>query len=296
VSDNIESLRHKISGGSDLASVVRTMKALAASNISQYERAVVSLEDYFRAVELGLIGCVRQGGSLTTRIGGPKLGRTTAAIIVLGSDQGLVGQFNLSLANFVRQTLHTKQEDMMFWAVGERVQLHLQDDGFKLQKVYAVPNSVQAITPLVTQILLELGSPLHQGWPDRIYLFYNRPMSGALYEPTIRSILPLEEMWQDRLAMQPWPAGQLPEVLNGLSETLKQLIQEYIFVSLFRASAESLASENASRLAAMQRAEKNIKDLLENLLLSYHHLRQRSIDEELFDVIAGSEALRTKSS
>ena len=61
--------------------------------------------------------------------------------------------------------------------------------------------------------------------------------------------------------------------------------------SLFRAAAEALASENASRLAAMQRADKNINDLLEQLQRSFHQLRQSGIDEELFDVISGFEAL-----
>ena len=79
--------------------------------------------------------------------------------------------------------------------------------------------------------------------------------------------------------------------MGGLPSTLRALIREYLFVSLFRACAESLASENASRLAAMERADKNIDDILENLNGTFHHLRQSGIDEELFDVIAGFEAL-----
>jgi F-type H+-transporting ATPase subunit gamma len=72
---------------------------------------------------------------------------------------------------------------------------------------------------------------------------------------------------------------------------LRALIGEYLFVSLFRACAESLASENASRLAAMQRAEKNIDELLESMNAAFYRLRQSSIDEELFDVVSGFEAL-----
>jgi F-type H+-transporting ATPase subunit gamma len=60
---------------------------------------------------------------------------------------------------------------------------------------------------------------------------------------------------------------------------------------LFQACAESLASENASRLDAMQRAEKNIDSILEDLNRKLHSIRQESIDEELFDVISGYEAL-----
>jgi len=60
-----------------------------------------------------------------------------------------------------------------------------------------------------------------------------------------------------------------------------------LFVSLYQSAAESLASENASRLISMQRAEKNIEEMLANLQRSYHQLRQESIDAELFDVVAG---------
>jgi F-type H+-transporting ATPase subunit gamma len=79
--------------------------------------------------------------------------------------------------------------------------------------------------------------------------------------------------------------------MGGGTATLRALIREYLFISLFRACAESLASENASRRSAMERADKNINDLLEQLHGSFHQLRQSSIDEELFDVISGFEAL-----
>ena len=88
-----------------------------------------------------------------------------------------------------------------------------------------------------------------------------------------------------------WPARNIPEVLGSSAATFRMLIREYLFISLFRACAESLASENASRLAATERAEKNIDDLLENLKGSFNRLRQRGIDEELFDVLAGYESL-----
>ncbi len=81
------------------------------------------------------------------------------------------------------------------------------------------------------------------------------------------------------------------ETIGDDTTTLRALISGYLFVSIFRACAESLASENASRLAAMQRADKNTDKLLEKLNGTFHRLRQSGIDEELFDVISGFEAL-----
>jgi F-type H+-transporting ATPase subunit gamma len=104
----------------------------------------------------------------------------------------------------------------------------------------------------------------------------------------------LDESWRRDLAGLAWPTGNLPEVMGVGATTLRGLIREYLFVSLFRACAESLASENASRLAAMQRADKNIDELLETFKGAFHRLRQSGIDEELFDVISGFEALSTE--
>jgi F-type H+-transporting ATPase subunit gamma len=122
-------------------------------------------------------------------------------------------------------------------------------------------------------------------------VFHNQPLAGALYEPVSQRLLPLDAQWQQGLAKIHWPTANLPEVMGRGIVTMRALIREYLFISLFRACAESLACENASRLAAMQRADKNINDLLEQLNGSFHQLRQSGIDEELFDVISGFEAL-----
>ena len=130
-----------------------------------------------------------------------------------------------------------------------------------------------------------------EGEVTELHLFYNRPTSRAVYAPVSQRLLPLDESWRKKLVGLPWPTGNLPEVMGETTATLRALIREYLFISLFRACAESLSSENASRLAAMQRADKNIDELLEDLNGAFHRLRQSGIDEELFDVISGFEAL-----
>ena len=104
-------------------------------------------------------------------------------------------------------------------------------------------------------------------------------------------LLPLDALWRRELAAIRWQTENLPEVMNDGEQTLLAFVREYLFVSLFKACAESLASENASRLVAMQRAETNIDEMLENLNRTFHRQRQNGIDEELFDVVSGFEAL-----
>jgi F-type H+-transporting ATPase subunit gamma len=285
-------MRRKIAGAGDLQSVVRTMKAVAASSIGQYEKSVSALAGYYRTVELGLGACFRESASapLIAERGGRTVARAIGAI-VFGSDQGLVGQFNDAVADFAVRTLAALPAKAEVWAVGERVHERLAEAGLPLRGLFTVPNSVKAITPLVGQILVESEAPQRHGEVTELHLFYNRPTSGAVYAPVTQRLLPLDENWRRKLAELPWPTGTLPEIMGDGIATLRALIREYLFVSLFRACAESLASENASRLAAMQRADKNIDELLEGLNRTFHRLRQNGIDEELFDVISGFEAL-----
>jgi F-type H+-transporting ATPase subunit gamma len=294
MSDTTASLRRKIAGAGDLQSVVRTMKAVAASSIGQYENSVRALADYYRTVELGLGACFRESGPaplIAERKGPPVAGAIGA--VVFGSDQGLVGPFNDVVADYAVKTLAALPAKPKVWAVGERVHARLADAGLPLKGLFPVPNSVQAITPLVGQILVQ-SQTRGQGEVTELYLFHNSPTSGAVYAPVSQRLLPLDESWRRKLAEIPWPARVLPQVIGGGTATLRALIQGYLFVSLFRACAESLASENASRLAAMQRADKNIGELLEDLNRTFHRLRQSSIDEELFDVVSGFEALSAK--
>jgi len=172
----------------------------------------------------------------------------------------------------------------------------LEDDKLPVTRLFRVPNSVNTITPTIGQLLIESEVPGLNGELPDLLIFHNKPKSGALYEPYMQHLLPLDVKWFNSVAQLKWPTHYIPEPINGIEPNLHGLIRQYLFVSLFRACAESLASENASRLAAMQRAEKNIDELLDELNHSYHRLRQSTIDEELFDVISGSEALSTKKS
>lgn len=289
MSDSLESLRRKIDGADELESVVRTMKALAASSITQYERAVLSLDDYYRTVELGLVACLQQSGVTMRQRNGA--GTDDLCAVVFGSDQGLVGQFNEVLAEFATGKLSQLPGSKNILAIGERVQGHFADATLPVTGNYAVPNSIAAVTTLIGRILGAIEAQREHGKELQVYLIHNRPQSGAFYAPVIQRLLPLDEAWQRGLTEIDWPTANLPEVVGDAGATLQSLTREYLFISLFRACAESLASENASRLAAMQRAEKNIEELLEELNQTFHRQRQSSIDEELFDVIAGFEAL-----
>jgi|HubBroStandDraft_2_1064218.scaffolds.fasta_scaffold136331_2 F-type H+-transporting ATPase subunit gamma len=289
MSDSLEGLRRKLDGARQLGSVVRAMKAIAASSIVQYEQAVAALGQYQHSVELGLSLSLGAERPVTA---GPSARRDMpTGALVFGSDQGLVGRFNEVIGDFAAATLRNHPGPKTLWAVGERLCPPLEAAGLTVAKRFPLPSSVAAITTLITEIQIEIEGYTARNRHGQILVFHNAPRTAARYEAGYQRLLPLDAAWYQRLREISWPNGQVAQVLGERTASLAGLIHEQLFICLYRACAESLASENGSRLTAMQRAEENIEQVSEDLQRSLNRLRQSSIDEELFDVVAGFNAL-----
>jgi F-type H+-transporting ATPase subunit gamma len=285
----LQNLQRKIKSADDLRSVVRTMKTLAAVNIRQYEKAVRSLSDYYRTVEMGL-RAVLLNRSFTERVGEPQ--ETVA--LVFGSDQGMAGQFNESIIDFTDRALKEGKlpaEKVRFWVAGTKAAGSVEDSFGGFDHFFSLPSSAKATTATIQDMVLRLEKHRQEQGESRFVLFYNVPVSGASYNHHMFNLLPPDEQWLKGFGGRRWLRHGLPYYSLPWEEIFSALIGEYLFVSLFRAFAASMAAENAARLAAMQRAEKNIDEMKENLTAQYRSLRQSTITEELFDVISGFEAL-----
>jgi F-type H+-transporting ATPase subunit gamma len=285
-----ESLKRKIDTCQDLQSVVKTMKALAAVSIRQYEKAVEALADYNRTVEMGLQILLRNRREKRSDRSPEK---EHLGVIIFGSDQGMCGQFNDQIASyFLEKLANISSEKIKILVIGMRVITPLENAQLTIKDILNVPSSVTAITPTVQTILLQLDrwqkkQPLH-----RLLLFYNQPLGTSSYHQIAKQILPLDQQWLNSLQTTQWPTRMVPQFTIESNQLFSALIQQYLFVSLYRACAESLSAECNSRLASMQIAEKNIAERLEELNTEYQQQRQTAITNELLDIVSGFEALK----
>lgn len=290
----IESIKRQINSVEDLLSIVKTMKVLAALNIRQYEQAVGSLDDYNRTVEMGFQVLLREQSK---EIAPERLdSNNNLGAIIFGSDQGMCGQFNeqiaaFSIAELSRLGVHRSNWTIL--ALGARLAAHFEAEKQPVDDVWTLPGAVTGITPLVQDIMMKMDAWRIQRDVNRILLFYSRPLSGVTYRPHMLRLLPVNWERLRRLTRKEWPSRTLPIFTIDWSQLFSALLHQYFFVSIYRAFAESLMSENASRLATMQSAERNIQEYLENLNAQFHQQRQHSITEELLDIIAGFETLTT---
>ena len=287
-----DTLKRQIRTAEDLHSLVKTMKALAAVNINQFEQAVRSLNDYYRTVQLGMQVVLKNSPEAVSMARTAPRGRLGA--VVFGSDQGMCGQLNDQIAGYAPeqiQSLGIVLPEARLLAVGARVTGRLEDAGCRVEAVLPVPSSTSGITPMVQEIVLGIERWHAKREVDRIVLFYCRHLSGASYEPHTVDLLPIDRAWLDRLEREKWPTRILPTLSMPPGELFSALIRQYLFVSVYRAFAESLASENAARLASMQTAERNIEERLASLTSQFHQQRQTAITGELLDIAAGFEAM-----
>ena len=290
---SVEALRRKISGAQDLLDVVKTMKVLAAVNIRHYEQAVASLIHYDRTIELGLQAILRQPDAPVPPLAaGDALHR---GLIVFGSDQGLCGQFNERLIDFCVAEVPPAGDPALpcqLLAIGERATALLQESGYVVNATLATPSSLSGVLPLVQELLVRIDQWRTIGQFGQVSLIYNRPNAGRTYRTVRVSLLPLDRTWLIQLRNGHWDSRSLPALTLPWAEVFASLVRQHLFVALYRACAESLASEDASRLAAMQNAERNIQKRLDGLTMAYHHRRQHAITAELLDIVSGFEAVQ----
>jgi len=271
-----------------LKSIIKTMKILAAINIVSFEKSVKALEHYYESVELGLIACLMQSPEILMAVESKKSVIKRTGVVIFGSDQGMVGQFNDQIAEYAHKELGTIVGEKVIWPVGERVFSRLVEyPDIKVKNFFPLPNSISHISTLISQLLDDVERERKLVEVDQLLIFYNKPKSGGRFESTRLSLLPIDKKWMSSFMVKKWPTKITPEVIDGLEFTFSTLIRQHLFTSIVKACAESLASENACRLASMQVAEKHIDEQLERQHLKYNQERQNRIDEELFDVVSG---------
>jgi len=290
----LEALQRDINAATDLQSIVRTMKVLAAVSIRQYERALESLTDYNRTVEMGLQVVLHNHQTTAACLHQNQLPWTGA--IVFGSDHGLCGRYNESIAAFALEKLDKIEHDRQnrrILAVGARVDAALRERGQNVEETFFVPGSVAGITATVQKMLLQIDNWQVEG-VERVLLFHNAHQQRTTYSAQLKKLLPLDLCRFNHTHTKPWPSKSLPLFTMASEKLLSALIRQHLFIVLYSACAESLAGEHASRLVSMQVAEKNIKERLESLTATFRQQRQNQITEELLDVVSGFEALEGK--
>lgn len=288
----LEALSRRIATTRELYAIVRTMKSLSAVSIRQYERAAAALHDYARTVELALQALLRAGPGPAAA--GPADG--PAAVVVFGSDHGLCGGFNDEVARFAHERLRELRAagtPGRCLAIGARAEGRLTALGETVDERLSLPGSVSGLAGLAQAVLVQVDAWGAVEGLGRVLLIHHQRdqrAGQAVAVPHLRQLLPLSPERLRNLAARPWPSRRLPTLAMDAARLWSAVVRQYLFSSVYRAAAESLAAEHASRLASMQAAERSIEEHLEEQQAEFRRRRQQAITEELLDIVTGFEA------
>ncbi|MDR1499081.1 MAG: F0F1 ATP synthase subunit gamma [Rickettsiales bacterium] len=290
----MDSLKNDLRAAKELQNVISTMKVVAATNIKKYEKVAAGLSKYRDNVDFGLQAILQQSPNVMKYIDYSEKNYDSNGkrnmVIVVGSNQGLCGRFNDKIVDFYLEN-GAKDDDFVV-VVGDRIEGILKSKKVHVDKKFSTPNSTNLIFKLVHDLCYAME--LMKGDVGKIvayFMSHGTKNSGNL---TKKKIFPLDRSYFEKLKNKPWPTNNIPFWRVETRVLAADLVQQYIFCSIYLTISNSMAAEQWNRLITLQGAEENIKDHITVTTLQYNQTRQNAITSELIDVVSGARFLRKK--
>lgn len=282
----LREVQQKLENADALGGIVDGMRTLAAIYLRRAEATLDAIRPYAQNVETALLEVLGRCAECSD----PDE-ESSALVLIFASDQGLCGPYNERIAAAALE-FETTHPDLAvtYAAIGHRGHeaLALAERTTLLAMESAV--SIEGVKAAVDDIGERVYAAILERGIAQCYFAFNRYESVGHYHPVIQKILPPS---RETLVTRTHPTLRTPPILTTAPERLlENLIEEFLFIELYRAMLESLASENGARLQAMTFASNNIEDTIEELAQAYRSARQDEITSELLDVVAGAEAVR----
>jgi len=208
------------------------------------------------------------------------------AVIVITSNRGLAGGYNMNIVKLVTREASLPKEDVYVYAIGNKGKDALAKAGYEIKGDY--PEVMEAPSYRDAMDLCNmLLKAFEEGEIGEIYLAYTAFKNTVSHVPTLRKLLPVdsqesEEEEESTALMNFEPQDE---------EALDMIIPKYVTSLIYGGLVEALASENGARMQAMDNATSNAEEMISDLALKYNRARQGSITQELTEIIAGAEAL-----
>lgn len=291
MTDSLQDLVRRIESATELHTITRTMRGLAAVNLRQHEIAANAADDYEAVIEDGLQVALREGRIQRLPIESVDADAPTA-MIVFGSNQGLCGPVNRYVTAHAQAERASVGDLARVGVVGARMGAELDLVGMAPDAGWDLPGTIEAIPPRAEQLLETAERWRTEAGIDRLLLVFPHYLGRHRgYEPVTLQLLPTDRDWLEWLAIRRWPSRAIPVFDMPWNELIGDLIHQALFVRLHRSFAQTMAAVSSSRLTAMDAAQRTIEERLTNLKRQHHQLRHSEITKELLDVTSGFELL-----
>lgn len=268
-----------IASMSELLDIVGAMRSLSGMRIQEAQRILPGIRRYSEAIADGIADTLL----LMEDVEPPRTIHGQLALVVCTAEHGFVGAFNERLLEAAEPLL--RPGDLLF-ILGTRGAALAAERGRPVAWMHPMATRSAAAPEAVQRLSVELYRRISIGEVARVEVIYARQRQHGAAGIERRLLLPL-----DLASLKAKRPGRAP--LHNLDPVAlhERLMAEYVFALLARAAVESIASENAMRLAVMQSAQDNVSKKLEQLQQAARQARQSEITTELLELVTGAQAL-----
>ena len=272
-------IQNHIASMDELLDIVGAMRSLAGMRVQEAHNALPGIRRYADSMAAAIGAAL-----LLVPQPRPEAGtkRVCRALILCAAEHGFVGTFNERLLDVADSAL--RSSDVLF-VLGSRGAALAAERGRQVSWTRPMATRLAGVPDLINCLARELYGRVTRSEISHVEVMFGRYRRGAPSAIERRLVLPL-----DTSALATAQPRQAP--LHNLEPQLlfEELMPEYVFALLTEAAVESIASENAARLMAMESAHDNVTRKLSQLRQSAHQARQAEITSELLDLIVGAEA------
>ncbi|MGO8968744.1 MAG: ATP synthase F1 subunit gamma [Myxococcaceae bacterium] len=293
---SLRDIRKRVRSFKSTQQITKAMKMVSAAKLRRAQEALMATRPYSTALEEVLRDVALRHGSVTHPLLVARPHPKRVEVLMFTSDRGLAGAFNSNVLRRVSRFLYEKgpsYESVQLSTLGRKGQEFFRRRGVKIRKDY-VGLLAKVNYRTAAQLASEVAEEFLSGRVDEVYLCNNSFISAISQRVEFARVLPLQELTVDG-APPPEPFARTLvdfEYEPSAARVLGQLLPHVWSLRVWRGLLESVASEHAARMAAMDSATNNANDAIDRLSLLYNRTRQAAITKELMEIVSGAEALK----
>lgn len=290
---NLRDIRNRISSIENTQQITKAMKMVAAAKLRKAQQRMNATRPYakkIRSVAERLVAGSNSNHALLRR---PEE-TNRILMIVVGSDRGLCGGFNNNLFKVVEKEIQDKyssfneSETLDIITIGKKSTAYFKKRNYQVIESY--PGFFDTLNYQSSSEIMQFAtSSFEESTYDKVLIAFNEFKSVISQTRLVEEVLPIRTSSDDEE-----PTQQLSEYIYepDPSTILKDILPAHLNMQLWRAVLESNASEQGARMAAMDNATENAKELEQELRLKYNQARQSAITTEISEIVSGAQALK----
>ena len=290
---SLDDLKKRIKSVKSTQKITKAMKMVAAAKLRKAQESAEKGRPYSQKMQNIILNLTK---SITDPENAPKLlvgtGKdNTYLCVVLTADRGLCGGFNSNICKLAKSNFKkflSEGKDLKIITVGTKGLDQIKRDyGKYIIKKLSFKEKKQITYNEAEIVGNEIINLFKQNQFDKCILYFNNFKNVITQIPEAQQIIPAESKISEPNKLNSFQYEFEPEE----DEILEDLLPKNISTQVFKAFLENAASEQGSRMTAMDNATRNAGDLVDKLTINYNRSRQASITKELIEIISGAESL-----